>query len=184
MGASMVLIRPLLRANSERTHAKHTVVFFIFAVSNVGGLLTPLGDPPLFLGFLRGVPFAWTFRLWAEWLLTVALVLIAYLAFELYYYRKEPAAARRMDLADYVPMRLKGGLNIVLLALVIVTVLFSDALGRAGEAIHFPFVREVIFVVLALASLRLGPRGPGPRTTSPGPRSSRSRCSSPASSRP
>jgi Na+/H+ antiporter NhaD/arsenite permease-like protein len=160
MGASMVLIRPLLRANSERVHAKHTVVFFIFAVSNVGGLLTPLGDPPLFLGFLRGVPFAWTFRLWAEWLLTVALVLIAYLAFELYYYRKEPAPARRMDLADYVPMRIKGGLNIVLLVLVIVAVLFSDALGRAGEAIHFPFVREVVFVVLALASLRLGPRGP------------------------
>ena len=160
MGASMVLIRPLLRANCERKYAKHTVIFFIFAVSNVGGLLTPLGDPPLFLGFLRGVPFTWTFRLWAEWLLSVALVLIAYLAFELYYFRKEPAPARRMDLADYVPMRLKGGINIFLLALVIVTVLFSDALRRAGEAIHFPFVREVIFVVLALASLRLGPRGP------------------------
>ena len=58
MGASMLLIRPLLRANSERTHTRHTVVFFIFAVSNIGGMLTPLGDPPLFLGFLRGVPFA------------------------------------------------------------------------------------------------------------------------------
>ena len=79
MGASMVLIRPLLRANSERIHYRHTVVFFIFAVSNVGGLLTPLGDPPLFLGFLRGVPFTWTLRLWAEWLVTVALVLAVYL---------------------------------------------------------------------------------------------------------
>jgi Na+/H+ antiporter NhaD/arsenite permease-like protein len=159
MGASMVLIRPLLRANSERTHAKHTVVFFIFAVSNVGGLLTPLGDPPLFLGFLRGVPFAWTFRLWAEWLLVVALVLAAYMAFEAYYYRKEPPGALRMDAADYVPMRLKGSINLLFLALVIVTVLFSGPLNRAGEDIHFPFIREVILVLLAVLSLKLGPRG-------------------------
>ncbi len=160
MGASMVLIRPLLRANSERKFGKHTVVFFIFAVSNMGGLLTPLGDPPLFLGFLRGVPFTWTLHLWAEWLLSVALVLIAYTLVELYYYRKEPSPARRMDLADYVPMRLKGGVNIVPLALVIVTVLFSKPLGHAGEAIHFPFVREVILVVLAIGSLKLAPHGP------------------------
>lgn len=160
MGASMVLIRPLLRANSERTHAKHTVVFFIFAVSNMGGLLTPLGDPPLFLGFLRGVPFTWTLRLWAEWLLVVALVLVAYLAFELYYYRKESAPARRIDVADYVPMRLKGSVNVLLLALVIVAVLFSGPLADAGEAIHFPFVRELVLVVLAVLSLVVGPKGP------------------------
>ena len=83
MGASMVLIRPLLRANSERIHQKHTVIFFIFAVSNVGGLLTPLGDPPLFLGFLRGVPFTWTLHLYLEWLVVVAVVLAAYAALEL-----------------------------------------------------------------------------------------------------
>jgi Na+/H+ antiporter NhaD/arsenite permease-like protein len=154
------LIRPLLRANSERTHARHTVVFFIFAVSNVGGLLTPLGDPPLFLGFLRGVPFAWTLRLWAEWLLVVGLVLLAYMAVELYYYRKEPTEALRRDLADYIPMRIKGWVNAVPLALVIVTVLFSGPLGRAGATIHFPFVREVILVVLAVISLKLCPRGP------------------------
>jgi len=160
MGASMVLIRPLLRANSERTHIRHTVIFFIFAVSNVGGLLTPLGDPPLFLGFLRGVPFTWTLHLWAEWLLVVVLVLAAYLAFELYYYRKEPAPARQMDEADYVPMRLKGAINIALLALVIVAVLFSGPLLRAGEAIHFPFLRELILVILAIVSVTVGPKGP------------------------
>jgi Na+/H+ antiporter NhaD/arsenite permease-like protein len=160
MGASMVLIRPLLRANSERTHSRHTVIFFIFAVSNVGGLLTPLGDPPLFLGFLRGVPFGWTLKLWPQWLLVVGLVLLVYLALEYRYYRKEPAKARRMDVADYVPMRLKGSMNVVLLALVIVTVVFSDVLARAGEAISFPFVREVILVALALISVRFGPAGP------------------------
>jgi Na+/H+ antiporter NhaD/arsenite permease-like protein len=160
MGASMVLIRPLLRANSDRTHSRHTVIFFIFAVSNVGGLLTPLGDPPLFLGFLRGVPFAWTLSLWAEWLLSVGLVLLVYMALELYYYRREPEVALRRDLADYVPMRIKGWINVVPLALVIVTVLFSGPLKDAGKVIHFPFVREVILVVLAVLSLKLCPRGP------------------------
>ena len=67
-GASMLLVRPLLRANSVRRRVAHVFVFFIFVVSNAGGLLTPLGDPPLFLGFLRGVPFLWTLRLWLEWL--------------------------------------------------------------------------------------------------------------------
>lgn len=160
MGASMVLIRPLLRANSERTHARHTVVFFIFAVSNIGGMLTPLGDPPLFLGFLRGVPFAWPLRLWPQWLLAVGLTLAVYVALEIYHYRKEPAPARRMDLADYVPMRLKGAINLLFLALVIVAVLFSGPLAKAGEAVHFPLLREVILVVLAIISIKLGPRGP------------------------
>jgi Na+/H+ antiporter NhaD/arsenite permease-like protein len=160
MGASMVLIRPLLRANSERNYQRHTVIFFIFAVSNMGGLLTPLGDPPLFLGFLRGVPFGWTLSLWAEWLLTVGLVLLVYMAVELRYYRKEPGEALRRDVADYIPMRIKGSLNILPLALVMVTVLLSDIWARAGEATHFPFVREVILVALALFSLKVCPRGP------------------------
>jgi Na+/H+ antiporter NhaD/arsenite permease-like protein len=160
MGASMVLIRPLLRANSERLYARHTIIFFIFAVSNVGGLLTPLGDPPLFLGFLRGVPFGWTLGLWREWLLVTGLVLAVYLAVEYRNYRKEPESARRMDLEDYVPMRLKGGINVVLLALVIVTVIFSGQLARLGETLSFPFVRELILVILAVVSVRVGPRGP------------------------
>src|SRR5205085_1486883 len=66
-GASVLLIRPLLRANEPRTRKAHIVVFFIFIVSNCGGLLTPLGDPPLFLGFLKGVPFDWTLKLWPQW---------------------------------------------------------------------------------------------------------------------
>jgi Na+/H+ antiporter NhaD/arsenite permease-like protein len=160
MGASMVLIRPVLRANSERTHKRHTVIFFIFAVSNIGGLLTPLGDPPLFLGFLRGVPFGWTLRLWPQWLLSVGLVLLVYMAFELYYHRKEPEAALSEDVADFIPMRIRGWINVIPLVLVIVAVLFSKPLGEAGKAIHFPFIREVILVVLALISHRLGPRGP------------------------
>ena len=74
-GASVLLIRPLLQTNRERKRVAHTVVFFIFLVSNIGGCLTPLGDPPLFLGYLVGVPFLWTLRLFPDWLFTVSLVL-------------------------------------------------------------------------------------------------------------
>ena len=77
-GASMVLLRPFLRANEERRDRVHQVVFFIFVVSNCGGLLTPLGDPPLFLGFLKGVPFEWTLGLWREWLLVNGLLLVVF----------------------------------------------------------------------------------------------------------
>ena len=77
-GASMLLIRPLMRANSKREHQVHIIVFFIFLVSNIGGLLTPLGDPPLFLGFLRGVPFSWTFNLLPQWFFLSVLVLIMF----------------------------------------------------------------------------------------------------------
>mgnify|MGYP003541580613 CR=1 FL=1 len=77
-GASVLLIRPLLRANEERKHKVHVVVFFIFVVSNCGGLLTPLGDPPLFLGFLKGVPFAWTLGLWREWLFVNCALLVVF----------------------------------------------------------------------------------------------------------
>ena len=161
MGASMVLIRPVIRANSERKYVKHTIIFFIFSVSNCGGLLTPLGDPPLFLGFLRGVPFSWTLQLWPQWLVTVGLVLLVYAAWEYYiYHRKEPREALVKDIEDFVPVRVKGIVNIIPLVLVIVTVLFSKQLEKAGDVIHFPFIREVILVSLALLSHHRGPRGP------------------------
>src|SRR5207237_840035 len=77
-GASMLLVRPLLRANSVRSRKAHVFVFFIFVVANAGGLLTPMGDPPLFLGFLRGVPFTWTLRLWRPWLLANGVLLVLF----------------------------------------------------------------------------------------------------------
>ncbi len=90
-GASMLLIRPLLQTNRERKHVVHTVVFFIFLVSNVGGCLTPLGDPPLFLGYLQGVPFLWTLRLFAPWLFTVALLLAIYVVWDRRAHAREAA---------------------------------------------------------------------------------------------
>jgi Na+/H+ antiporter NhaD/arsenite permease-like protein len=89
-GASMILIRPLIRANRLRTRNAHVVIFFIFIVSNAGGLLTPLGDPPLYLGFLRGVPFAWTFRLFPHWGITLLLLLtIFHFIDEVIFHREE-----------------------------------------------------------------------------------------------
>lgn len=162
MGAAVVLIHPLLSINSERTRVKHTVVFFIFLAGNIGGLLAPLG-PPLYLGYLRGVPFTWTLRLWPQWLLVVGLTLIAYLALEIYHYRKEPDSAILADVENYVPIRLSGRVNIAFLVLVVATVFFSGQLDRAGESFHFPFLRDLILVMIAGLSLvltRCGSHGP------------------------
>ena len=81
-GAAMLLIRPLLHTNAERKYVRHTVIFFIFLVCNCGGCLLPIGDPPLFLGYLRGVPFLWTFRLWLEWLVVCAALAVRFFRWE------------------------------------------------------------------------------------------------------
>src|SRR6266850_3812213 len=129
-GASMLLIRPLLQTNRERTRVRHTVVFFIFLVSNIGGMLTPLGDPPLFLGYLQGVPFTWTFRLGAHWGLQVSVLLALYFVWDTRRYTREPLAALRRDRAQIEPLRLRGASNIVWLGLVVLAVAFLEAPWR------------------------------------------------------
>jgi Na+/H+ antiporter NhaD/arsenite permease-like protein len=146
-GASMLLIRPVLQTNRERTQVRHTIIFFIFLVSNIGGMLTPLGDPPLFLGYLQGVPFTWTFRLWAHWGFQVAVLLALYFAWDTREYTREPLAALRRDRAQVEPLRLRGVMNIVWLGLVVLAVAFLDA----------PW-REVAIVALAGLSLWRTPR--------------------------
>jgi len=141
-GASMLLIRPLLQTNRERTRVRHTVVFFIFLVSNIGGMLTPLGDPPLFLGYLQGVPFTWTFRLWAHWTFQVSLLLALYFVWDTHQYENEPPTALRRDRAQVEPLRLQGAINVVWLALVVLAV----------ALLHEPW-REVTIVALAAFSL-------------------------------
>jgi Na+/H+ antiporter NhaD/arsenite permease-like protein len=121
-GASMVLIRPLLQTNRERRRVSHTVVFFIFLVSNVGGMLTPLGDPPLFLGYLQGVPFAWTFRLWPHWLFMTGVLLALYFVWDARQYRRDSPAAIRRDIAEIEPLRLQGALNALALGVVVLAV--------------------------------------------------------------
>ena len=99
-GAAMLLIRPLLATNRERVNKVHTVLFTIFIVANCGGLLTPLGDPPLFLGFLNGVPFTWTLNLWKEWAFVLGILLLSYYSLDRLYYASEPKAAIEEDNED------------------------------------------------------------------------------------
>jgi len=131
-GASMLLIRPLLQTNQERTRVTHTVIFFIFLVSNVGGLLTPLGDPPLFLGYLQGVPFSWTFRLWRFWLVAVGTLLLLYVFWDSIQHAREPLAALRRDRSQRRPLRIQGAANALWLVGVVAAVAFLWEPWREG----------------------------------------------------
>jgi Na+/H+ antiporter NhaD/arsenite permease-like protein len=132
-GASVLLIRPLLRANKTRRARAHIVVFFIFIVSNCGGLLTPLGDPPLFLGFLKGVPFFWTMEhLWPEWaVVNLALLGIFNLYDQVVFDREERArhGSQLEEAMKHEPLGISGLANFVFLGGVVVTIYFSGKFG-------------------------------------------------------
>jgi Na+/H+ antiporter NhaD/arsenite permease-like protein len=159
-GASVVLIGPMIRANAHRRHRAHVVVFFIFLVSNIGGCLTPLGDPPLFLGFLRGVDFFWTTRaLFAETLFVVVLLLGLFYLLDRFRFRDEAEPVG--DDADE-PLRLRGRVNFLLLGALVGLILVSGVwrpgvLAKVGstELQGQNVLRDLGMVVLALASLWL-----------------------------
>jgi Na+/H+ antiporter NhaD/arsenite permease-like protein len=162
-GASMLLIRPLLTANELRPHRAHTVIFFILLVGNVGGALSPLGDPPLFIGFLKGVEFFWTTRTLAMPTLFLAVAILAiFFAVDTWYYRKERHLTR--DHGRHAPLALEGVPNFLLLAGVIGVVLMSG-LWKPGVTITVlgspvelqNLARDVLLVLLALVSLKITP---------------------------
>ncbi|MCL2492765.1 MAG: sodium:proton antiporter [Clostridiales bacterium] len=128
-GASVLLIRPLLRANAWREKKAHTVVFFIFLVSNIGGVLTPVGDPPLFLGFLHGVPFFQTLHLAPLLLFNAAVLLVVFFLIDRRAYKKEIAAGRKPPGAAKGPLRVEGLHNLVFLAMIVGAVILSGILG-------------------------------------------------------
>ncbi|MCK6444999.1 MAG: sodium:proton antiporter [Planctomycetes bacterium] len=136
-GASMLLLRPLLRANESRQKKTHIVIFFIFVVSNCGGLLTPLGDPPLYLGFLKGVPFGWTFGLWKEWLVVNVALLAIFNVWDqraLNQEEKRRPGAQLERVMQHEPLRIDGLLNFVwLLGIVGVIYASGEGLGTGGE---------------------------------------------------
>jgi len=131
-GASMLLVRPMLRANSVRALKRHVFVFFIFVVANGGGLLTPMGDPPLFLGFLRGVPFTWTLRLWREWLFVNGALLVLFYIVDSTIFRREdlarPGDLDRIAVEHQVPVSIAGKQNLLYLAAVVAVLLASGTL--------------------------------------------------------
>jgi Na+/H+ antiporter NhaD/arsenite permease-like protein len=157
-GASALLIRPLLRANAQRRHRRHVVVFFIFLVANSGGLLTPLGDPPLFLGFLRGVPFTWTLGLAVPWAMVSAALLAAFAIVDRWRYRREfprpqldrTAGARRE------PLGIEGRWNLVWLLGVVASVFAIGSRGPRWPAA--PYLQIAAMVGFAALSIATTPR--------------------------
>jgi Na+/H+ antiporter NhaD/arsenite permease-like protein len=162
-GASMVMIRPVMRANDDRKHNVHVVVFFIFLVSNIGGSLTPLGDPPLFLGFLRGVDFFWTTtHLLPETLFVGGIVLAAFFLLDTYIYKKEGRI--RPDPTPDNRVRISGGINFALIAVIIAAILMSASvdLGRVtvlGTEVQLAnLLRDAIMIAVTIISVVLTPK--------------------------
>ncbi|MCB9487727.1 MAG: sodium:proton antiporter [Deltaproteobacteria bacterium] len=160
-GASMIMIRPLLKANQWRRHQIHLVIFFIFLVSNIGGALTPLGDPPLFLGFLHGVDFFWTFtHVWEHTLFLVVVLLAIFYGIDTYYYKKENAPPA--EEGEKVPVHLEGKINFLLLGGILGAVLMSGMIDLGeipvGFGIHESIqniLRDSIIVAMGVLSLKL-----------------------------
>ena len=158
-GAAMLLIRPLIDTNNERKHVQHTVVFFIFIVCNCGGCLLPIGDPPLFLGYLEGVDFMWTmWNLWLPWLFTNALLIAIYFCVDKFYcYPRETKLDIRRDVTQTRPLRISGLLpNAILLLGVILAVAMLDPNKPIRGWAPWPYLREVAQLSLVAASLLLG----------------------------
>ena len=157
-GAAMLLIRPFLRANDYRKNRTFMVVFFIFLVANIGGSLTPLGDPPLFLGFLHGVPFTWTFNLFPEMLFVAVIVLAIYFFMDLYMYRKEGVTAP-VEEGAREPLRLDGSHNFLFLAGIIGAVLMSGLVDWGSVDLFgahrtvADLVRDGVLIIMGLLSL-------------------------------
>jgi Na+/H+ antiporter NhaD/arsenite permease-like protein len=157
-GAAMLLIRPVLRANARRRYKVHTIVFFIFLVANIGGSLTPLGDPPLFLGFLHGVPFFWTLRLIKEMAFVAIILFVVYFAMDSYYWKRETEAARQPE-GTTEKLRIDGLHNLLFLGGILGGVIMSG-MWQAGEVtilgVHQTIqnlARDGILIIMGLLSL-------------------------------
>lgn len=186
-GSSMLLIRPLIRANAFRRVKAHTIVFFIFLVSNIGGSLTPIGDPPLFLGFLHGVPFFWTLRIIAPFLVNCAILLVAYIAIDRYFYQRETMFTERGSInastsnENAAKVSFGGLYNITFLLGVIAAVIFSGVFAQHplffdapsgsawglpimtsnGHTLVMPWInlaRDLFIILMAVLSLKVTPR--------------------------
>jgi len=154
-GASMLLIRPYLRANHARQRRAHLVVFFIFVVSNVGGLLTPLGDPPLFLGFLRGVPFQWTLNLLPVWAATVGVLLVVFNFYDQHIFVREDVETPGALAEEVQPRRriqIQGSLNFLYL-LGVMSAAFLSGYFQWQKGIQ-----ETLMIAMALLSWFTTPR--------------------------
>jgi Na+/H+ antiporter NhaD/arsenite permease-like protein len=163
-GAAMLLVRPLLETNRERKHVAHTVVFFIFVVCNCGGCLLPIGDPPLFLGYLQGVSFTWTLTLWKEWAFVNGVLIVAYAAIDRFvYFHRETLADIARDIEQTTRLRLSGlAVNAPLLIGIVLAVALLDPTKTVPGTDWHPWMyfREIVQLALVALSLGFGPVRP------------------------
>lgn len=159
-GAAMLLIRPVIQTNKERLFKVHTILFFIGIIANCGGLLTPLGDPPLFMMYLRGAHFTWFLKLFPEWLFTNAILLLIYFFVDSYYYKKEPLSSIVRDKTNIRPIKIEGSLNFIWLIGVVLSVAFLNEqyLHFIEKNEYYKFIREGVILSMAILSLLLTPK--------------------------
>lgn len=166
-GASMLMVRPMIKMNSWRKRKRHIMVFFIFLISNIGGCLTPIGDPPLLMGFSRGVPFFWSLRLFPIMVLNVAILLTVFYFVDMRAYRKDIAGGRKPDISKPgTDIHINGLHNLVFLVMIVAAVILSGVLPTlpvfqtaegAVRGIHifgevtltFPALIEIIIILVA-----------------------------------
>ena len=163
-GASMLLIRPLIRANAWRKNKVHLIVFFIFLVSNIGGSLTPIGDPPLFLGFLKGVDFTWTLiYMYKPMLFVSAFIFVIFYFVDIYFYKKERELAPK---SDKLSVEIEGKINFILILIVIVAVIISGLESFQGAILSYhgttmmtlgTFIQLIILLSVTIISLKITP---------------------------
>src|SRR5215468_4779139 len=164
-GAAMIAVRPLIRANLHRKHSAHVLMFAIFLIANVGGTLTPLGNPPLFVGFLHGVDFFWPAEhLFSAASLVAVMVLAIFAAIDLWYYRREHHDLISRHRTEVTVLHIRGVVNIYLLGCIIAAILLSAtwkpdiAFTIGGSTLESQnLVRDAIIVVVAFISLKLTP---------------------------
>jgi Na+/H+ antiporter NhaD/arsenite permease-like protein len=156
-GAAMLLIRPVINTNAERKYKVHTILFFIAIVANCGGLLTPLGDPPLFLLYLKGAGFTWFFSLTKEWATANGLLLLIYYLYDSYYYKKEAVADIKKDTDMVKPIKIVGSYNFLFLIGIVLSVAFINEqyIHAIHENRYLSFLREAAMLTFAFLSFKL-----------------------------
>ncbi len=155
-GASMLMIHPLLRVNRHRKNKTHLWIFFILLISNIGGALTPLGDPPLFMGFLQGVDFFWTFKLFPQWIFLISVLCAEFFILDAIHYRKEIRLVQTLE-----AIRVHGKINFLFLGGILATVILFKHVRTVSPIRYGAEILQIsAMALMAFLSLRFGPKTP------------------------
>lgn len=162
-GASMLMVRPMIKMNSWRKHKSHIMIFFIFLISNIGGCLSPIGDPPLLMGFMRGVPFFWSLHLFPMLIFNMVVLITVFLLLDRHFYRIDISHGRKPDISrPGTHLKLRGAHNIIFIVIIVIAVILSGFLpslpafrNELGETIGFVLFGEVKLTLPAIIEMTL-----------------------------